>query len=73
MDFTLDTKLEKFLDDPKAKAALDKYLPGASTSPVVGLAKGMSLRMVLSLPQAKQLGLTEAKAESILMEINKRS
>jgi hypothetical protein len=37
------------------------------------VAKGMSLRMLLSLPQAKQFGLTEQKAQSLLEEINKRS
>lgn len=73
MEFTLDTKLEAYLDDPQAKAVLDKYLPGAADNPIMALAKGMSLRMLLSLPQAKQLGLTEEKAESILEDANKES
>jgi hypothetical protein len=57
----------------RAKALLDKYVPGASTNPMIAMAKGMSLRMLLSLPQAKQFGLTEEKAESLLQEINKRT
>jgi hypothetical protein len=36
------------------------------------VAEGMSLRMLLSLPQAKQFGLTEEKAESILKDIHKQ-
>jgi hypothetical protein len=73
MEFTLDTTLDKYLADPRAKALLDKYVPGASTNPMITMAKGMSLRMLLSLPQAKQFGLTEEKAESLLQEINKRT
>jgi hypothetical protein len=73
MEFTLDTTLDKYLADPQAKALLDKHVPGASTNPMIGMAKGMSLRMLLSLPQAKQFGLTEEKAQSLLEEINKRT
>ena len=72
MEFTLDTTLGEILDDPQAKDIVEEYLPGASANPMVGMARGMSLNMLLSLPQAQQLGLTSAKAESILAEINKR-
>ena len=72
MTATLDTTLGTLLDDPQAKAVLDRYLPGISSNPLAQMAKGMSLRMVLSMPQAAQLGLTEEKAEEILAEVNKR-
>jgi len=36
------------------------------------MAKGMSLKMLLALPQAKQLGLTEDKAEKLLADLNKQ-
>jgi len=71
MEITLDTALGTILDDPQAKAVLDKFLPGISSNPLVGMAKGMSLKMVLSMPQAAKLGLTEEKVEEILIEINK--
>jgi hypothetical protein len=71
MAFTLDTTLGELLDNPQAKAVLDQQLPGISTNPLVTMARGMSLNMVLSMPQAAQLGLTKAKAEAILAEINK--
>jgi hypothetical protein len=61
--FTLDTTLGELLDDPQAKALLDKHVPGVSTNPMVTMAKGMSLNMVLSMPQAAQLGLTREKVE----------
>lgn len=72
MEFTLDTTLGEILDDPTAKSVLDQYLPGVSTNPMVGMAKGMSLNTILSMPQAAQLGLTKEKAEEVLVEINKR-
>jgi len=71
MAYTLDTTLGAILDDPKAKVVLDKYLPGVSSNPMVAMAKGMSLKMILSMPQAAQFGLTKEKAEALLKEINK--
>jgi len=69
--FTLDTTLGELLDDPQAKALLDKHVPGVSTNPMVTMAKGMSLNMVLSMPQAAQLGLTREKVDAFLAEANK--
>jgi hypothetical protein len=39
---------------------------------MVAMAKGMSLRMILSMPQAAQFGITEEKVNAILAEINKQ-
>jgi hypothetical protein len=72
MKFTLDTTLGEILDHPQAKTILDQYVPGASTHPMIGMARGMSLKMILALPQAAQLGLTQEKAEAVLAEINKK-
>lgn len=72
MEVTLDTTLGALLDDPQAKAVLDEYLPGVSSNPLVAMAKGMSLRAILAMPQAAQFGLTEEKAEEILAEVNRR-
>jgi hypothetical protein len=71
MAYTLDTTLGELLKDPQAKAVLDKHVPGVSTNPMVEMAKGMSLNMLLSLPQAAQLGLTKEKVEGFLAEANK--
>ena len=51
---------------------LDKYVPGLSSNPLTATAKGISLRMDLSMPQAAQLGLTQEKVEGILAEVNKK-
>ena len=72
MTYTLDSTLGTILDDPKAKAVLDKYIPGVSSNPMVAMAKGMTLNMILSMPQAAQLGITKQKAEAVLAEINKQ-
>ena len=71
MAITLDTTLGTLLDDPQASAVLDEYVPGISSNPLATMARGMSLNMILSMPQAAQLGLTKEKAESILAEVNK--
>jgi hypothetical protein len=72
MKMTLDTTLGTILDDPRAKAVLDQYVPGVSGNPMVAMVKGMSLNKLLAMPQAKQFGLTKEKAEQILAEINKQ-
>jgi hypothetical protein len=72
MAFTLDTTLGSLLDDPQAKQVLEQYAPGISTHPMVAMARGMTLNMLLSMPQAAQLGLTKEKVEGMLAEINKR-
>lgn len=71
MAVTLDTTLGDLLNLPQAKPILEKHLPGISTHPMVALAKGMSLKTILSMPQAAQFGLTKEKVESVLAEINK--
>jgi hypothetical protein len=72
MKVTLDTTLGTLLDDPKAKAVVEQYLPGISTHPMVGMVKGMTLNNLLALPQAAQFGLTKEKVEPMLVEVNKQ-
>jgi hypothetical protein len=71
MKFTMDTTLGELIDNPQAKAVLEKQIPGISTNPMLAMARGMSIKMILSMPQAAQFGLTKEKAEQILAEINK--
>lgn len=72
MTLSLNTTLGELIDNPQAKAILDKHIPGASNNPMIGMARGMSLNLILSMPQAAQFGLTKEKAEAILAEINKQ-
>ncbi len=71
MAFTLDTQLGTLLDNPQAKSVIDKYLPGVSSNPMVGMMRGVTLNQVLSMPQAAQMGITKDKVESMLAEVNK--
>ena len=70
MAFTLDSTLGSIIDDPRAKTVLDQVMPGASTNPMVGMARGMSLNMILSMPQASQMGFTREKAEALILQLN---
>jgi hypothetical protein len=48
-------------------------MPGVADNPMVQMARGMSLNMLLSMPQAAQMGFTKEKAQQVLDEINKRT
>ena len=70
MAYSLDTKVGDLLKDTHAVEILEKHAPGISKNPMIGFAKGMTLRSVVSMPQAKQAGLTEDMVNKVLAEIN---
>jgi len=70
MAYSLDTKVGELLKDPEAVKIIERYAPGVSKNPMLGLAKGMSLRSLLAMPQAKDAGLTEDMVKKVLAEIN---
>lgn len=72
MAYTLDTKVGEILDDTHAVEILERHAPGISKNPMIGFAKGMTLKSVVSMPQAKQAGLTEDMVLKVLAEINAR-
>jgi hypothetical protein len=71
MAYTMDTTLGELLKNPQVAAILNQYVPGISTNPMVAMVQGMSLNMIVSMPQAAQLGFTKEKAEAIIAEANK--
>lgn len=71
MKYTLDTTLGTLIDSPQAKPIIEKYVPGLTANPMVAMVKNVTLKMVLAMPQAAQLGITKEKVESILAEVNK--
>ena len=73
MDYTVDTKVGVLLKDPEAVKIIEKYAPGVSKNPMIGLAKGMTLKTLLTLPQAKQAGLNEEMVIKLLKEINDKN
>lgn len=72
MAFTMDSTLGQIIDNPQAKAVLEQYIPGVSDNPMLAMAKGMTLNMVVAMPQAAQYGITKDKVEKVLVEINKK-
>ncbi len=72
MAYTLDTKVGEILKDTHALEILEKHVPGVSKNPMIGLASGMTLKQILSMPQAKEAGLTEDMVKKVLAEINAR-
>ncbi len=73
MAYTINNKVGELLKDPKAVKIFEKYAPGVSKNPLLGLAKGMTLKALLGMPQAKQAGITEAMVLKVLAEINAKS
>jgi len=72
MAYTLDTKVGDILKDTHAVEILERHAPGVSKNPMLGLAKGMTLKSLLAMPQAKQAGITEEMVSKVLAEINAR-
>lgn len=70
MAYTLDTKVGEILKDTHAVEILEKHAPGVSKNPMIGLAKGMTLKSLIAMPQAKQAGITEEMVNKVLAEIN---
>jgi len=70
MAYTLDTKVGEILKDAGAVKVLEKYAPGISKNPMIGLAKGMTLKTLIAMPQAKEAGITEDMVKKVLTEIN---
>jgi hypothetical protein len=73
MAYTLDTPLGKILDDPRARTVIDRYIPGASTNPMMGMFRETTINILLSMPQASHMGVSRQQAEVLLAEINKLS
>lgn len=70
MAYSLDSKVGELLKDPEAVKIIERYAPGVSRNPMIGLAKGMTLKSVVSMPQARDAGLTEDMIKQVLAEIN---
>jgi hypothetical protein len=70
MAYTLDTKVGEILKDTHAVEVFERHAPGISKNPMIGFAKGMTLKTLVSMPQAKSAGVTEEMISKVLAEIN---
>ena len=53
MAFTVDSKIGDLLADAKAKAVVEKHLPGMSSMPQIAMVKGMSLKALAPMSQGR--------------------
>jgi para-nitrobenzyl esterase len=56
MPFTADTKLGEILDDPQAKAIMQKHYPemaSPTVGPLLKMGRGLTLKQISAFPQAK--------------------
>jgi hypothetical protein len=70
MPFTVDSTIGDLLNNPQVAVLIDKYTNGASKNPQLALVRSLSIRSVLSMPQAQQMGLTQEMVEKFLKEAN---
>jgi hypothetical protein len=70
MTVSLESKVGEILKNKKAVEVLEKYVPGITKNPMLALAKGMTLKNVLAMPQVKQYGITQEMITKVIDEIN---
>lgn len=66
ISFTIDSKLGELLANEAAQKVLEKHLPGISTNPMIGMAKGFTLKQLANIPQAN---ISEEKLTNILSDL----
>jgi hypothetical protein len=70
MAYSMDSKVGDLLKDPQAVKVFEKHAPGISRNPMITLAKGMTLKALVAMPQARQAGITEKMIIDIVGEVN---
>ncbi len=63
---TLDSKVKALKKSPEATAIIVKYSPGFATDPQMKLVQGLTMRKLLSFPQA---GLSEEEVAALEKEL----
>ena len=66
---TVDTDIGTLLDDPAAKAILDKHLPGFTTNPQIDMARSMTLKSVQQYASDKLTDEALAKVDADLAKL----
>ena len=66
MAFSVNSKIREIIADERAKAVLDKHMPGASTHPQLYMAMDMTLKQVSWYPES---GLTSAKLQALVADL----
>lgn len=71
MAYTMDSTVGDLLKDGRVRPLLDQNFPGLAANPQISMFAGFSLRMAVGNPLAAQFGITQAKVEAFLAEVNK--
>ena len=66
---TADTPIGTLLDDPAAKAVLDKIMPEFASNPQIDMARGMSLKQVQQYAPDKLTDEVLAKVDAELAKV----
>ena len=66
MAFSEQSKMREIIADERAKAILDKHLPGASTHPQLYMAMNMTLKEISWYPEA---GLSKEKLQALVADL----
>ena len=66
MAFSEQSKIREIIADERAKAILDKHLPGASTHPQLYQAMEMTLKEISWYPES---GLTKGKLQALVADL----
>ena len=68
MAFTGDSTINDILANEKAKAVVEKYVPGFTTHPQLAMVKSMSLKAVALFPEAN---ISPDKLAAIIKDLSK--
>lgn len=69
MSLTIHSTLRDILSDERAKAVLEKHMPGASSHPDLPMAMHMTLQQISYYPEAAEAGLSQEKLQAIDAEL----
>ena len=65
MSYTMHSTLRDILSDERAKAVLEKHMPGASSHPDLPMAMHMTLQQISYYPEAAEAGLSQETLQAI--------
>ncbi|SMB21543.1 conserved protein of unknown function [Sterolibacterium denitrificans] len=53
MGYSIDSKVGELLDNAGPRAVIDQHMPELATNPQIGMARGMSLKMIAGFSGGK--------------------
>ena len=65
MPYSIHSTLQDVLSDERAKAVLERHMPGASSHPDLPMAMHMTLQQISYYPEAAEAGLSQEKLQAI--------